>query len=186
MLSPFYFVIDCFFKRQKEKLIEELDNQQSGNLIDIGIGTGSLTRLISKHLITGIDASGKMLDQARKGLNPSSQLHIMDATALGFRDNSFDYAVLSHVISTSKQPEKIISEATRILKNGGFLYILNHFTPNNWLKYIDLAFDPFSHFFCFKSFFRLEHINFPNELELLNTIKFGRYHYYQLLIFQKK
>lgn len=179
-------MIDCFFKRQKKRLIEELDNQQTGNLIDIGIGTGSLSRLISKHHITGIDASSKMLDQAKKVLNPSSILHIMDATALGFRDNSFDYAVLSHVISTSKQSEKIISEAIRVLKIGGVLYILNHFTPNNWLKYIDLAFDPFSHFFCFKSYFRLEDINFPKELEILNTIKFGRYHYYQLLIFQKR
>lgn len=179
-------MIDFFFRRQKKHLTAEINKQPIGNLIDIGVGTGSQYLVQTKHNITGIDSSSKMLNEAKKKLPKPTQLHLMDAHSISFKDNLFDYAVLSHIISTTQQPDKLISEATRILKKGGKLYVLNHFTPNNWLALIDKIFNPFSSLFHFKSFFRLDSIILPDELELINNERFGRFEYYQLLIFRKK
>lgn len=185
-LTPFYFLIDFFFNRQKKCLTNEINKLPIGDLIDIGIGTGSQYLRPTKHNITGIDSSSKMLNRAKKRLSKCTDLHVMDAHTLSFKDGLFDYAVLSHIISTSHQPEKLIYEATRVLKKEGKLFVLNHFSPNNWLRLLDIAFNPFSKLFHFKSYFRRNDINFPNELEPIETITFGYFKYYQLLIFKKK
>ena len=149
----FYFVyplVDLFFKPQKRELTRIIQNLPPGNLLELGIGKGSSLKQYHRHLITGIDISDKMLQHASKHSSSNVQLLNMDAEHLDFDNHTFDYIIASHIVSTTKYPDKIISEAERVLKHNGRLFILNHFTPNNPIQYLDLVFSyisPLFHYF---------------------------------------
>jgi len=73
----------------------------------------------------------------------------MNGESLSFNAHSFDYIILSHIISVVDNPEKLLEETYRVLKPDGKIFILNHFTPNNWLKYVDRSFNSVSKYFHF-------------------------------------
>lgn len=186
ILAPFYFIIDWFFISQKKKAIQIINKLPSGALLDIGIGTGSLTQHIQKHTITGIDTSAHMLKYAKKKLKIHTPLYNMDATQIQFEDETFDYILLTHVLSTTETPHKIINEAIRVTKKNGKIFILNHFTPKNWLGYIDKLFNPIAVYFRFQSYFKQTEFEPINKATIIESISLGPFDYYQLLIFKKK
>lgn len=183
--SFIYPVVALCFKPQKHRLFKEVNSAVSGDLLEIGIGNGSNLSSYKNHTVTGIDISTRMLKIAAKKKATSTRLLQMNGEQLQFGDCSFDYIVLSHVIAVSPCPEKILEECLRVLKPGGIVYILNHFTPNNGLKYVDRAFRPFSKYFHFTSEFYSENLVTLQKFTLLNEIKFRPLSYFKLLIFTK-
>jgi len=109
----------------------------------------------------------------------------MDGKALLFANEKFDYVVLSHVIAVVDNPEQLFEEIFRVLKPQGRIFILNHFTPNNWVRYIDAAFEPVSKIFHFKSVFSIDEIVAIKKFTLLKQLHFGLASYFKLLIYQK-
>lgn len=184
-ISFFYPLINLFLSPQKHKLFEEINNYSSGDLLEVGIGTGSHLHLYKKHVITGIDISDKMLKIARNQKNTNIKLLKMNGENLHFQDESFNYVVLSHIITVTPNPEKLLTEAYRILKPDGKIIVLNHFTPKNWLRYFDRAFNPISKFFHFKSLFYTDSLLPLKRLKFIKEIKIGQFDYYKLLIFSK-
>ncbi|GGI52175.1 SAM-dependent methyltransferase [Mucilaginibacter galii] len=184
-LSAFYPLIDVFLKSQKKVLVQEINAQQRGALLEIGVGNGAHLRAYKKHKITGIDISPGMLEVARKQNCADVELYQMDGKALAFKCNQFDYVVLSHVIAVVDDADQLMREVERVLKPKGKVFILNHFTPENWLKYIDYAFSIISRFFHFKSVFHIQDVNSLNKLSLIKEVGLGLGSYYKLLIFQK-
>ncbi|WP_394750957.1 class I SAM-dependent methyltransferase [Spongiimicrobium salis] len=183
--SSLYPLVAFFFKPQKKRLFNEINVEAPGKLLEIGIGNGSHLKAYQNHLVTGIDTSPGMLRIAHKKNKYSANLYLMKGEELKFKDNSFDYVVLSHVIAVVPDPEKILEEAYRVLKPNGKLFLLNHFTPNTILKYVDICFHPFSKFFHFKSIFYSEKLITLRQFILLNEIKFRPLSYFKLLIFSK-
>jgi phosphatidylethanolamine/phosphatidyl-N-methylethanolamine N-methyltransferase len=110
----------------------------------------------------------------------------MNGEALLFEAGGFDYVVLSHVIAVVDNPEQLVEEVLRVLKPKGRMFLLNHFTPNNWLKYLDLAFRPFSKTFHFESVFHLHGLRAINRFKLLQEVRFGPGSYFKLLVYEKK
>ena len=57
--------------------------------LDVGCGEGRLTRHLASlgHRVVGIDASPTLIDAARESA-PDMELHVADASALGFDDAS--------------------------------------------------------------------------------------------------
>src|SRR5687767_9841384 len=108
--SFFYPVVDLFLKRQKHRLLQEINNLPFGNLLEIGVGNGSHLHLYQTHRITGIDISVKMLEAAKKRQRANMQLLQMNGETLLFHDHAFDYVVLSHVIAVVDNPEKLLEE----------------------------------------------------------------------------
>ena len=94
----------------------------------------------------------------------------MDGESLLFPDESFDYVVLSHVITVVDDPERLLKETYRVLKADGRVFILNHFTPNNWLKHLDKSFQAIAKIFHFQSVFYIE----PGGNEKLPAVKGNR------------
>ena len=180
-----YPLVAFFFKPQKRRLFKEVNAMPAGKLLEIGIGNGSHLAAYKKHAITGIDTSTKMLEMAAKKNIYSAELLLMDGQELKFKDNSFDYIILSHIIAVVPQPEKILQEAYRVLKPNGTLFLLNHFTPNNMLKYMDIGFSPFSKYFHFSSIIYSEKLITLRKFTLLKEIKFRPLSYFKLLIFSK-
>jgi len=184
-LSFFYPAIDYFLKRQKKDLIKEVNGSVPGKLLEIGIGNGSHLSLYRAHQIVGIDISEVMLRKARRFKNEHTELILMNGENLLFPEASFDYVVISHVLAVTKDPEQLLKQIYKVLKPGGKLFILNHFTPNNWLRYVDWAFQPFSTLFHFKSFFHLTDIKELQRFSLHKQTEPGKSSYYKLLIFCK-
>ena len=184
-LSFFYPAIDYFLKRHKKALIEEVNGSVPGKLLEIGIGNGSHLPLYRAHRIVAIDISEAMLRKAKRFKNGHTQLLLMNGENLLFPEACFDYVVISHVLAVTKDPEQLLKQIYKVLKPGGRLFILNHFTPNNWLRYIDRAFQPFSSLFHFKSLFHLTDIKELQRFSLYKQTEPGKSSYYKLLIFCK-
>jgi phosphatidylethanolamine/phosphatidyl-N-methylethanolamine N-methyltransferase len=138
--SLFYPLVDIFLRPQKKVLCKEVNQVPDGNLLEVGVGNGSHLQQYKKHRIIGIDTSAAMLKIAGKRNPTHVQLLEMNGEELLFPNGQFDYVVLSHVIAVVDNPEKLLEEAFRVLRPNGQMFILNHFTPNNWLKYVDQGF----------------------------------------------
>ncbi len=183
--SVFYPLVDIFLKPQKRKLFEEINNLPFGQLLEIGVGNGRHFPFYKTHKVIGIDTSSKMLEIAGKQKNKNIELELMNAEALLFKDQTFDYIVLSHVIAVVDNPEKLLEESYRVLKPNGKIFILNHFTPKNWLRHLDNFFQFFSKKLYFKSVFYIDSFDAIKKFTLLNEICFGKFSYFKLLIYSK-
>lgn len=181
----FYPVIDVFLKPQKSNLCKEVNSFPSGNLLEIGIGNGKHLPLFQNHKITGIDISPKMLKMAKKQEVSGVKLIQMDGENLQFNHHHFDYIVLSHTIAVVHNPEKLFKEIYRVLKPNGHIFILNHFTPKNWLRYIDYSFNLISNMFHFKSKFSIEDMTYLQKFKLIKETTYKPLSYFKLLIFSK-
>ena len=184
--SIFYPLVDIFLKPQKKVLLKEINELPEGRLLEIGIGNGTHLPLYKKHEITGIDTSAEMLEKAGRRENMKAELIKMSGEALLFPNESFDYVVASHVVAVVEDPDKLLQEAYRVLKPNGKILILNHFTPDNWLKHLDKAVASISTWFHFRSFFHISDLSAIRNFRLLKEISFGRLGYFNLLILQKK
>lgn len=183
--SFLYPIVDVFLKPQKIKLAHELLQLPEGNLLDVGVGNGSHLPLYTKHIITGIDTSSQMLDVARKKASQQTVLLEMNAEQLSFADHTFDYIVLSHVLAVVDYPEQVIKECYRVLKPNGRMFILNHFTPDNALQYVDKAVSRFSKYLHFKSVFYIEDVVGMHKFTPIQSISLDKLHYFKLLIYSK-
>jgi phosphatidylethanolamine/phosphatidyl-N-methylethanolamine N-methyltransferase len=182
--SFLYPVVDFFLQPQKRVLANEINKLTTGELLEVGVGNGSHLKFYKKHQITGIDISSAMLATAKKINARDITLLEMDGEKLSFEAQKFDYIVMSHVIAVAAHPDQLVAEAARVLKPNGKLLILNHFTPNNWLKYFDYLFRAFSRLFHFKSVFEIKDLAMEN-FALEKELALGRFHYFKLLIYTK-
>ena len=127
--------------RYRNKAIRLLDLKGSERILDIGCGTGVLTRQIAKKLsapaalVVGLDAAPKMIQVARRkaaGL-PHIQFDVGVAEKLDYEDRSFDGAVSTfffhHIDADLKR--RSLAELHRVLKPGAKLIVIDVDTPTN-------------------------------------------------------
>ncbi|APD07679.1 phosphatidylethanolamine N-methyltransferase [Flavobacteriaceae bacterium UJ101] len=182
-IAPLYSAIDFFLKPQKKILLQEINALPKGNILEIGAGSTHLNSY-KNHNVTVIDLSEAMIKKAKTQQN-SHTFFLMDGEHTSFSDYTFDYIVMSHVLSVTQNPNQMILEAYRLLKPHGKLFILNHFTPNNFLHYIDYGFHSISSLFHFKSYFKIDTLAALNSFQKEKEISLGKLNYYKLIIFKK-
>jgi phosphatidylethanolamine/phosphatidyl-N-methylethanolamine N-methyltransferase len=113
---------------------------KDGEVLVVGVGTGLELGLLPKTLrITGIDLSAPMLNKARErvakeALGQVKALHIMDAAALEFADAQFDVALAPYVMSVVPAPARVLDEMWRVLRPGGQMVLMNHFSAERGLR----------------------------------------------------
>ena len=111
-----------------------------GKILVVGVGTGlELPLLPADTQVTGVDISEPMLRAAearveRKRLRQVRGLHVMDAAALEFPDETFDVALAPYVMSVLPRLERALDESWRVLKPGGSLIVMNHFAAVGGLR----------------------------------------------------
>ncbi len=123
-------------KRWFSKWKKQFFSPLTGNILEVGIGTGQSIDFYNKDAkVIGIDFSEKMLDKAEEKLAKSGKKNItlkqMDAENLDFKDNSFDYVVTSCVFCSVPNPMKGLKELRRVLKPTGKLIMIEHVLSKN-------------------------------------------------------
>ena len=184
-LTLLYPIIDLFLKRQKHEFFTTINQYPKGRLLEIGVGNGAHFKYYNAHEVIGIDTSGSMLARARKHLKSNIQLFKMNGETLLFPNEVFDYVVLSHVIAVVDHPDKLLEEVHRVLKPNGKVFILNHMTPNNWLKNLDKIFESISKLFYFKSVFHISSLLKIQKFKLLKDFNTGLFSYFKIQVYEK-
>jgi ubiquinone/menaquinone biosynthesis C-methylase UbiE len=109
-------------------------------VLEIGCGTGTLVLMMAQRgaTVVGIDASPRMLAEARRkvdeaGLTESIELHEIDVSELAdrFSPASFDLIVSTLVFSefAAELKRYALAEASRLLRPGGRLLIADEMIP---------------------------------------------------------
>ena len=100
-------------------------------IADIGAGEGTLSLLLAQRAehVIGIDNSEKMVDYAksvaqRSGLK-NIEFRLGDLEEVPLPDASVDLALFSQSLHHALHPQKAVHEASRILKPGGRIVILD-------------------------------------------------------------
>lgn len=125
-LYPF---VEPFLSSTRNRLVASVNEQAPGELLEIGVGTGSHLRDYRASHVTGVDVSPGMVRMAQEySRSIDSEVKVMDGESLEFADEAFDRVVMAYVLSVTAHPERMLAEAWRVLKPGGFAFILNHET----------------------------------------------------------
>ena len=92
--------------------------------LDVGCATGPL---VKAFLDLGIEAYGVDVSEWAVKNSPVSERILwldIDEESVPFTDNQFDLITMNFVIEHLYRPEKALREALRLLKRGGYLYIV--------------------------------------------------------------
>jgi SAM-dependent methyltransferase len=98
-----------------------------GDLLDLGCGTGSLSLLAAEagHRVTGVDASGAMLDRARAKLaGRDAEFLRGDAAAPPVGGRRFDTVLVRHVLWTLPDPAAALRCWRGLLRAGGRMVLV--------------------------------------------------------------
>ncbi len=110
----------------KKSLINIMNPRDKRKLIDVACGTGDVGKLFldstnKEAEITCVDPNKGMIGQGEKKLSNYKNIKwvISPAEKLPIADNSFDYYTISFGLRNTKNLNKALSEAYRVLKPGG-------------------------------------------------------------------
>jgi len=110
----------------KKSLINMMNPRVSRKLIDVACGTGDIGKLFldttnKEAEITCVDPNKGMISQGKQKLSNYKNIKwvISPAEKLPLADDSFDYYTISFGLRNTKNLNKALSEAYRVLKPGG-------------------------------------------------------------------
>jgi SAM-dependent methyltransferase len=135
-----------------QEFLKWLDRPIGGHWLDVGCGTGALSQTIlntyDPQIVKGIDRSEGFVDYARNKVNdPRVTFEVGDAQSLPVDSNSYDAAVSGLVLNFVPQPEKMISEMVRAVKENGVVavYVWDYGDKMQLMRYFwdaAIALDP--------------------------------------------
>ena len=115
----------------KKNLLNMMNPSRDQRLVDVACGTGDIAKLFLRYVndeskITCVDPNKGMLRKAKEKLYKYKNLNWITASAekLPFVDNSFDFYTISFGLRNTKNIDKALTEAYRVLKPGGKYFCL--------------------------------------------------------------
>lgn len=127
-------------RKWRKNLISMLAATKPASILDMATGTGDLAIMTSKFIpsakITGLDLSRGMLDIGRKKIierNLQVKIEMIqgDSENMPFETSTFDAVTVAFGVRNYENLLKGLSEANRVMKNGGNIYILEFSKPKN-------------------------------------------------------
>jgi len=110
-------------RRLAEPFLDFVDLDDGGHILDLGCGTGSLTRALAGRFaagrIVGLDASGAYIDHACRHISdPRIEFHMGDACAMPFPDASFDHVLSMLMLHFVPNTAGAVGEIRRVARPG--------------------------------------------------------------------
>jgi len=127
----------------KTKLVEQAVSKPGECMLDLGCGTGTLTKMMAESdpglQVVGLDADPETLKQAQKklsSLDSHVDLHQGFAQQMPFSTDTFDILVSSLFFHhlTREQKIEVLKEILRVLKPGGRLHIADWGKPSSLVQ----------------------------------------------------
>ncbi len=128
----------------KKNLLYMMNPSKNLKLVDVACGTGDIAQLFLKNVnknaeITCIDPNKGMIKKGKEKLINFKNINwkVANAEKLPLPNNSFDFYTISFGLRNTKDINKALSEAYRVLKPGG-LYLCLEFSKiqNSNLNFI--------------------------------------------------
>src|SRR5262245_5821135 len=99
-----------------------------GDVLDGGSGDGTIAQLVAPRArsVTCLDRSPRVLAAARERLSRESNVRYLlgDLEALPAGAERFDHVLLFNVLTSARQPARLVAEAARVLRPGGGLTLV--------------------------------------------------------------
>lgn len=123
-----------WFSRWRKRMLSGL----KGEVLDIGSGTGVNLRYYPESVdcVTVLDPNEtniRYLLRKSSGSGWGSDRCLKTKIGVGeklpFRSGKFDAVVSTLILCTVEEPEKVVSEAVRVLRRGGKLVLIEHQLP---------------------------------------------------------
>jgi len=130
LIAPLYdFVIERPMREARKRSLAALPADQNKRILISGAGTGlDLPWLPAQHRYTALDFNHAMLSHAkRRGEHLEVDFVLGDSMELPFADHAFDHVVLHLIVAVVPEPQRCLSEATRVLKPGGTIILFDKF-----------------------------------------------------------
>ena len=132
--------------------LDWLEVQPGADWLDVGCGTGVLTRAILEHAdprsVVGVDPSGPFLEHARRATaDPRARFETGNADATGLPDASVDAAVAGLVLNFVPDLSAALDEAQRVVRPDGLVagYVWDYASGMQLLRHFfdaAIALDP--------------------------------------------
>jgi len=115
-----------------EHALRLVKGRERGRALDIGTGPGQIVIKLAKRLaewkFVGVDRSPGMIAQAQLAsasgeLAGRVEFHVADGNHLPFPDSSFDLVMCNSVLHHLAEPEKLLSEMSRLVNSGGAILL---------------------------------------------------------------
>ena len=115
----------------KKNLIQMMNPSQDKTLIDVACGTGDIAKLYLESTdrnskILCVDPNRNMINECKKNLKNFKNVKWKTCSAekLNVPENSFDFYTISFGLRNTKDIDKSLKEAFRVLKKGGRFFCL--------------------------------------------------------------
>ena len=187
--APLYDrVFGKIFYSRLERVIEDSHIPRGAKVLEVGAGTGTSFPAYPAHCqVTGIDLAPDMLTRARQKIAENGWTHIkvleMNALALNFPDNSFDFVMAFHVVTVVPDPVAMINEAQRVCKPGGKIVIVNHFTSDvPVLGSVTRSLDPLTRWLGWRTDLKLKAFIETTNLTVERIYKISKASLYTVLV----
>ena len=123
--APVYSLAMKSQKNIYDYMYKHIGDAAAGKVVlELATGPG----LIANHIadkaskVVATDFSPEMINQAKKnGTADNVVFEIADASDLSYADKSFDVVVIANALHVIPNPEKVLGEIDRVLKDGGLL-----------------------------------------------------------------
>lgn len=124
-----YDPVTRVLRRARRRSIALLDIRPSDAVLLVGCGTGADFEFLPPEArCVAVDLTPAMLRRAAaKVENRQIRLAEMDAMNLSVPDNTFDKAILHHILAVVPDPVRALREAERVTRPGGHLVVLDKF-----------------------------------------------------------
>lgn len=115
----------------RRSFLNEIEFPAHAKVIEVGCGTGVLTRVLARWpnvgTVVGIDPAVSLIREARKLASgfPNLTFEEADAGSLPFEADAFDVVVFDSTLSHVPEVERALSEAYRVLRQGGWLAVFD-------------------------------------------------------------
>ena len=131
-----------YFAEMKVVLLQQYETDKPLQVLDIGCGDGATALFMQKYFpqwrVKGIDVSQKSIAAAEAKNLTNADFQVYDGTAIPFADQHFDIVFIAGVLHHVDfgLHEKIVQGISRVLKNGGRLYLFEHNPLNPLTRYL--------------------------------------------------